>query len=86
MSLSMQPHDDEIDLIELITTLWRERMTLVVFLVIGGFAGGLYALAIDDNYETTLKYKVHEVPPFRSKEQVYTDIEWEFYDRNTFFI
>ena len=48
MSLSMQSHDDEIDLIELIITLWRERITLVAFLVIGGFAGGLYALDIDE--------------------------------------
>ena len=37
----MQPQDDEIDIIELIITLWRERVTLVVFLAIGGFAGGL---------------------------------------------
>lgn len=79
----MQPHDDEIDLIELIITLWREKVTLVVFLVIGGFAGGLYALAIDETYETTLEYKFYEAPPFRSEEQIYTDIERQFYDRNT---
>ena len=83
MSLSIQPHDDEIDLIELIITLWREKVTLVVFLVIGGFAGGLYALAIDETYETTLEYKFYEAPPFRLEEQIFTDIERHFYDRNT---
>ena len=30
-----------------------------------------------------MKYKVYEAPPFRSEEQIYTDIERQFYDRNT---
>ena len=55
----------------------------MVVLVIGAFAGGVYALAIDETYEITLKYKVYEAPPFRSEEQIYTDIERQFYDRNT---
>ena len=78
----MRPHDDEIDLIEFIIALWRARVTLVVFLVIGGFAGGLIALATGETYETTFKYKVNEAPPFRSEEQIYADFERHFYDRN----
>jgi hypothetical protein len=58
-------------------------MTRGVFLVIGGLAGGLYALAIVETYEITLKYKVYEAPPFRPEEQIYTDIERQFYDRST---
>ena len=79
----MQPHDDEIDLIELIIMLWRAKVTLVVFLVIGGFAGGLFAVTNGQPYETTLKYEVYKAPPFRSKTQIYNDIKRQFYDRNT---
>ena len=41
---------------------------------------------IGETYETTLKYKVYEAPPFPSGEQIYTDIERQFYGRNTLFI
>ena len=78
----MQPHDDEIDLIELIITLWRARVTILVSLVIGGFAGGLYGLSISETFVTTLKYEVHRGPPFRTEDQIYSDIERQFYDRN----
>ena len=84
LALSVQQHDDEIDLIDLILMLWRERLVIGFFLVVGCVVGGVGALAVGKTYETNFTYRLYGPPSFWPEVQVHADIGRKFYDRNTF--
>ena len=65
MNLPVHPHEDEIDLVELVTTLWSEKIVITVFLVIATLLGGLYILVSKVEYEIRLDYDIDTAPPFR---------------------
>ena len=44
MDLPLHPHEGEIDLVALVTTLWSEKIVITVFLVIATLLGALYIL------------------------------------------
>ena len=44
MNLPVHPHEDEIDVVALVTTLWSEKIVITGFLVIAPLLGGLYIL------------------------------------------
>lgn len=64
MNLPVHPHEDEIDLVELVTTLWSEKIVITVFLVIATLLGGLYILVSKVEYEIRLDYDFDTAPPF----------------------
>lgn len=65
MNLPVHPHEDEIDLVELVTTLWSEKIVITVFLVIATLLGGLYILVSKVEYEIRLDYDIDIAPrPF----------------------
>ena len=64
MNLPVHPHEDEIDLVELVTTLWSEKIVITVFLVIATLLGGLYILVSKVEYEIRLDYDIDTGPPF----------------------
>ena len=64
MNLPVHPHEDEIDLVELVTTLWSEKIVITVFLVIATLLGGLYILVSKVEYEIRLDYDIDTAPPF----------------------
>ena len=63
MNLPVHPHEDEIDLVELVTTLWSEKIVITVFLVIATLLGGLYILVSKVEYEIRLDYDIDTAPP-----------------------
>ena len=63
MNPPVHPHDDEIDLVALVTTLWSEKIVITVFLVIATLLGGLYILVSKVEYEIRLDYDIDTAPP-----------------------
>ena len=63
MNLPVHPHEDEIDLVELVTTLWSEKIVITVFLVIATLLGGLYILVSKVEYEIRLDYDIDTASP-----------------------
>lgn len=63
MNLPVHPHEDEIDLVALVTTLWSEKIVITVFLVIATLLGGLYILVSKVEYEIRLDYDIDTAPP-----------------------
>ena len=64
MNLPVHPHEDEIDLVALVTTLWSEKIVITVFLVIATLLSGLYILVSKVEYEIRLDYEIDTGPPF----------------------
>ena len=64
MNLPVHPHEDEIDLVASVTTLWSEKIVITVFLVIATLLGGLYILVSKVEFEIRLDYDIDTVPPF----------------------
>ena len=62
MNLPVHPYEDEIDLVELVTTLWSEKIVITVFLVIATLLGGLYILVSKVEYEIRLDYDIDTAP------------------------
>ena len=84
MNFPVHPHEDEIDLVALVTTLWSEKIVITVFLVIATLLGGLYILVSKVEYEIRLDYDIDTAPPFRTGERVHTDINRKFFDEDIF--
>ena len=64
MNFPVHPHEDEIDLVALVTTLWSEKIVITVFLVIATLLGGLCILVSKVEYEIRLDYEIDTGPPF----------------------
>ena len=63
MNLPVHLHEDEIDLVALVTTLWSEKIVITIFLVIATLLGGLYILVSKVEYEIRLDYEIDTGPP-----------------------
>jgi tyrosine-protein kinase Etk/Wzc len=57
-----KPNDDEIDLIELMQTLWDAKFLIVVVTVISTVFGLVYALVAAPSYKITSRVSVHVYP------------------------
>ena len=84
MYLPVHPHEDEINLVALVTTLWSEKIVITVFLVIATLLGGLYILVSRVEYEIRLDYEIDTGPASRTGKQVHTNINRKFFDEDIF--
>lgn len=76
--------DDEIDLFELVETLWSEKWLISAFIAMSVFFSGGYLLVKEVVYESRLVYSVDTVPPFYGAGKASSDFHKMFYSANVF--
>ena len=79
-----QTQDDEIDLFELLQTLWEGKWLITAFVAIAILLGGGFLLSKDPTYESNIFYTVDTLPPFYSVEKVSADFKKRFYSISVF--
>ena len=85
-----QIQNDEIDLFELLATLWGGKWIISTFLLIAVLLGSGFLFVKDSVYESKVIYSVDIVPPFYENEKVYEnervliDFEKKFYSIRVF--
>ena len=79
-----QVQDDEIDLFELIQTLWNGKWLISAFVAIALLLGGGFLLLKDAVYESKLIYSVDSIPPFYGANKASTDFQNKFYSVTEF--
>ena len=78
MSKSSQNLNDEINLIELFITLWKSKLTLLLFILFSALFGFLLVYFKDPVYESRIYITTDYVPPFHKKKP-YSDFKKIFY-------
>ena len=79
-----QLQDDEIDLFELLQTLWDGKWLISVFVAIALLLGSGFLLLKDAVYESKLNYSVDTISPFYEANKVSTDFQNKFYSESVF--
>ncbi|MDA8654696.1 Wzz/FepE/Etk N-terminal domain-containing protein [Alphaproteobacteria bacterium] len=77
-------YDDEIDLFELIETLWDGKWLISAFIAIAILLAGSFLLIKEPVYESKIVYDVDTLPPFYSNAKAFSDFKKMFYDRSVF--
>ena len=77
-------YDDEIDLFELIETLWDGKWLISAFITIAILLAGSFLLIKEPVYESKLVYDVDTVPPFYNNAKAFSDFRKMFYDQSVF--
>ena len=80
-----QPTDgDEIDLFDVIETLWDGRVILAGFIVSAMAIGAMFYAFNKPEYVTQARYEINPVPPFLEQNEIDADISRTFFNANTF--
>ena len=80
-----QPTDgDEIDLFDVIETLWDGRVILAGFIFFAMAIGAIVYFLYKPEYVTQAKYEIIPAPPFLTQNEIYADISRTFFNANTF--
>ena len=79
-----QLEDDEINLFELLQTLWDGKWLISAFVAIALLLGSGFLLLKDAVYESKLIYSVDTIPPFYEVNKVSTDFQNKFYSVSVF--
>jgi LPS O-antigen subunit length determinant protein (WzzB/FepE family) len=79
-----QVQDEEIDLFELLQTLWDAKRPISAFIVIAVLLGGSFLFFSNALYQSKMIYSVDTIPPFYSIEKVSADFKKKFYTKNIF--
>jgi len=78
------PGSDEIDLFELLQTLWDGKWLIASFVAVAVLLGGSYLLQKDSSYESKLIYSIDTLPPFYAADKASTDFQNKFYSVSAF--
>ena len=78
------PGSDEIDLFELLQTLWDGKWLISAFVAIAVLLGGAFLLSKDAMYESKLIYSIDTIPPFYNADKASTDFQNKFYSASVF--
>ena len=84
MNQMNQVQDDEIDLFELLQTLWDGKWLISVFVATALLLGGGFLLSKDAVYESKLIYSIDTIPPFYGVSKASTDFQNKFYSVSVF--
>jgi hypothetical protein len=79
-----QVQDDEIDLFQLLQTLWDAKRPISAFIVIAVLLGGSFLFFSNNLYQSKIIYSLDSIPPFYSAEKVSADFKKMFYTKNMF--
>lgn len=84
MSESYSPHDDEIDLFELVATLWAGRWVFVGYLGSALAIGFAALISATPEYSSRIALTPHLLPPFYEEPKVRDDFRRIFFDEAFF--
>lgn len=79
-----QVQDDEINLFELLQTLWDGKWQISAFVVIAVLLGNGFLIVQKAVYESKLIYSVDTIPPFYDGNKASTDFQKKFYSVSIF--
>jgi LPS O-antigen subunit length determinant protein (WzzB/FepE family) len=79
-----QVRDDEIDLFEILETLWDGKWLITAFVAIAVLFGGSFLLLKDTVYESKLIYSIDTLPPFYVANKASIDFQNKFYSVSVF--
>ena len=75
---------DEIDLFDVVETLWDGRLILAGFIVSAMAIGAMFYAFNKPEYVTQARYEINPVPPFLEQNEIDSDISRTFFNANTF--
>ena len=75
---------DEIDLFDVIETLWNGRVILAGFVVAAMVLSAVILAFNKPGYVTKARYEINPAPPFLEKDEIEADIFRTFFNSNTF--
>jgi len=75
---------DEIDLFDVIETLWGGRVILAGFVLFAMAIGVVFLALNKSEYVTQARYEINLTPPFLGKNEIEADIFRTFFNANTF--
>ncbi len=79
-----QLRDDEIDIYELLNTLWQGKFIVIFFVVIFSFIGAVNLSFKEPAYESRMQYSIDTMPPFYDDKKGLRDFRVMFYSENVF--
>ena len=75
---------DEIDLFDVVETLWDGRVILAGFIVSAMAIGAMFYAFNKPEYVTQARYEINPVPPFLEQNEIDADISRTFFNADTF--
>ena len=84
MALQHSVDNAEIDLLDLIATLWNEKVTIAGFVVLAVLIGGVYVSTVQTPYVTKVKYQANLIPPFVTRESLPQHVSRTFFSADIF--
>jgi len=79
-----QIHDDEIDLLKSLETLWNDKWLIVAFTFIAILIGTGYIYYKKPLYESKITYSTDNIPPFYKSNKILSDFKKKFYSKKNF--
>ena len=79
-----QIHDDEIELLKIIETLWNGKWLIIAFTLIAMLIGTGYIYNKKPLYESKITYFIDNIPPFYEPHKILSDFKKKFYSKNNF--
>ena len=79
-----QLRDDEIDVYEILLTLWNGKWIVTLCMIVFLLLGGLILIKQETTYESRINYKIDNFPPFYDEEKGRRDFQFMFYSENYF--
>ena len=77
-------YEDEIDLIDILKTLWLSKKVISIFIILALLIGSCFLFFKDPSYESKLTFHIGDIPPFYEEEKVSAEFINLFYSRKTF--
>jgi LPS O-antigen subunit length determinant protein (WzzB/FepE family) len=77
-------YEDEIDLIDILKTLWLSKKVISIFIILALLIGSGFLFLKDPSYESRLTFDIGDIPPFYDEEKVSAEFINLFYSRKTF--
>ena len=84
MSDMQSLHDDEIDLFELVETLWNGKWLLAIFTTIPVLLSLVFVVFQTPVYESKIIYNVDSLPPFYEGKKASADFQRMFFSKKVF--
>ena len=77
-------YDNEIDFFDLMMVLWKSKLVIIFFILIGSLTGLIIYISKKPTFTSNLYYKIENIPPFYKKEKAFSDFEKMFFSTNHF--
>ena len=75
---------DDINILEIISTIWNEKIIVIVCTIFSIFISIYYTDTLKDKFTSIINLQVDTLPPFYKKDKVNLDFEKMFFSKNIF--